>query len=124
MTPEKIKLHKGSNQLELVFNNQSYHLSAEYLRISSPSAEVKGHGPGQAVLQYGKRYVVLSNVEVVGSYALRLTFNDGHNTGIYTWPYLFKLAIEQDSRWQEYLHQLHIAQKTRDPEISVVQFIH
>lgn len=123
MIPEKIKHHKGSNQLELVFNQQSYQLSAEYLRISSPSAEVKGHGPGQAKLQFGKRLVELKKVEPVGSYALKLVFSDGHDSGIYTWPYLYELASQYPQRWQDYLDQLHSAQKTRDPDTSVVKFI-
>ncbi|MDN3637307.1 DUF971 domain-containing protein [Simiduia curdlanivorans] len=123
MIPEKIKHHKGSNQLELVFNQQSYQLSAEYLRISSPSAEVKGHGPGQAKLQFGKRLVELKKVEPVGSYALKLVFSDGHDSGIYTWSYLYELASQYPQRWQDYLAQLHSAQKTRDPDTSVVKFI-
>ena len=123
MIPEKIKLQKGSNQLLLRFAGCDYALPAEYLRVNSPSAEVQGHGPGQAVLQYGKRHVRLTRVEPVGNYALKLVFDDGRDSGIYSWHYLHQLASEQSERWQAYLDALHQQQKTRDPETSVVRFV-
>lgn len=123
MIPTKIKLHKVSNVLELVFDQQSYQLSAEYLRISSPSAEVKGHGPGQEVLQFGKRNVTIKKIESVGNYALKIIFSDGHDSGIYTWRYLFELATQYQQRWQNYLEQLHQANRTRDPDTSVVKIM-
>lgn len=123
MIPDKIKLQRGANLLLLRFAGQDYELPAEYLRVHSPSAEVQGHGPGQAVLQYGKRHVKLDRVELVGNYALKLIFDDGHDSGIYTWAYLYQLATEREARWQVYLDTLHAQQKTRDPETSVVRFI-
>lgn len=123
MVPEKIKLQRGSNQLLLRFAGIDHPLSAEYLRVHSPSAEVQGHGPGQAILQHGKRLVKLTQIEMVGNYALKLSFDDGHDSGIYTWAYLYQLATERDARWQAYLEALHNQKKTRDPETSVVRFI-
>lgn len=123
MTPEKILLQKRANQLLLRYWGQDYALSAEYLRVHSPSAEVQGHGPGQAVLQYGKRLVRLLRVEPVGNYALKLIFDDGHDSGLYTWPYLYRLATEQEKRWQAYLTDLHAQCKSRDPDTDVVHFI-
>lgn len=122
MLPEKIALHKGTNRLELVYRQQPYQLPAEYLRVLSPSAEVRGHGPGQAVLQHGKSQVRLDKVEAVGNYALKLHFSDGHNSGLYTWAYLWQLASEQESRWQAYLTELHLAGLARDPDTQVVKF--
>ncbi|MBB3167213.1 gamma-butyrobetaine hydroxylase-like domain-containing protein [Simiduia aestuariiviva] len=123
MVPEKIKLHKGTQTLELVFQGQAFLLPAEFLRVHSPSAEVKGHGPGQAILQTGKRNVALVKVEPVGNYALKLIFNDGHDSGIYTWQYLHDLALHQDRYWGAYLQALHQAGATRDPDTQVVKFI-
>lgn len=123
MTPTKIKLHKRSQELELAFAGSDYRVSAEYLRVHSPSAEVKGHGPGQAVLQHGKRGVAIVAVEMVGNYAIKLVFSDGHDTGIYTWPYLYQLSTEREQRWQDYLTQLHNAKLTRDAQTSVVNII-
>lgn len=123
MVPDKIKLHKGTQTLELVFSGQSYQLSAEFLRVHSPSAEVKGHGPGQAVLQTGKRQVAITTIEPVGSYAIKPVFNDGHDSGIYTWHYLHDLALNQARYWDDYLQALHSAQATRDPDTSVVKIL-
>ncbi|UTA49616.1 DUF971 domain-containing protein [Simiduia sp. 21SJ11W-1] len=123
MMPDKIKLHKSTRTLELVYQGTPYTLSAEFLRVHSPSAEVKGHGPGQAILQTGKREVALNKVEPVGSYALKLIFSDGHDSGIYTWQYLHDLATRHDHYWNAYLAQLHEAKATRDPDTSVVKFI-
>lgn len=123
MIPSKIRLHKQSRQLELQFGDETLLLSAEFLRVHSPSAEVKGHGPGQAVLQYGKREVAITQVERAGNYALKLVFDDGHNTGIYTWEYLYQLGTQQETLWQTYLDELHRAGKTRDANTSVVRLM-
>ncbi|ACE85291.1 gamma-butyrobetaine hydroxylase-like domain-containing protein [Cellvibrio japonicus] len=123
MTPTKIQLHKQSRQLELHFGPEQFVLSAEFLRVHSPSAEVKGHGPGQAVLQYGKRDVGIQRIERAGNYALKLVFDDGHETGIYTWDYLYQLGKQQASLWESYLTELHNAGKTRQANTSVVRLI-
>ena len=107
MNPTKIKLHKSSNTLELSYAESAgevtYTLTAEYLRISSPSAEVRGHSPDQAVLQVGKSKVKLVGIEGVGHYAVQLKFDDGHDTGLYTWNYLYDLSINQQQHWADYL---------------------
>ncbi len=105
--PTDITLHKQSKTLELRYgDNDVYQLPAEYLRVSSPSAEVKGHGPGQEVLQLHKEQVAIEQIEPVGHYALKIYFDDGHNSGLYTWPYLYQLATQQAQRWQDYLAKL------------------
>lgn len=121
MIPTKIQLHKKSKTLELHFGAKAYILSAEYLRVFSPSAEVKGHGPGQEVLQHGKCNVGISNLESQGNYAIKFVFDDGHDSGIYSWEYLFKLANEEDDLWQDYLSRLNEAGKSRDPNESPVK---
>ena len=121
--PDRIKLHRQDAELELQFSEVSYRLSAEFLRVHSPSAEVKGHGPGQEKLQTGKREVQITAVDAVGHYALKLTFNDGHDSGIYTWPYLHDLATRQTELWQTYLEALHRAGQSRDPDTGVVKII-
>ncbi len=123
MVPDKIKLHKKSKTLELHFGAENFNLSAEYLRVHSPSAEVKGHGPGQEVLQVGKLNVGISALDAVGNYALKLTFDDGHDTGLYSWDYLYDLGRHCDSYWHSYLQKLNAAGKDRDPETSVVKFM-
>jgi DUF971 family protein len=123
MTPSKIRLHKQSRQLELQFGDETLLLSAELLRVHSPSAEVKGHGPNQAVLQYGKREVAITQIERAGNYAIKLVFSDGHDTGIYTWDYLYQLGKNQAALWQTYLDALHQAGKTRDAHTSVVRLV-
>lgn len=100
-----------------------FHLPAEFLRVHSPSAEVRGHGPGQAQLQSGKLHVALNGVEPQGNYALRLVFDDGHNSGIFTWDYLYDLGCHQERYWQAYLDALTAAGKTRDPDTTVVRII-
>lgn len=117
--PSRIKLHKSSKTLELCYGLECYQLSAEFLRVHSPSAEVRGHG--NPVLQYGKQQVALENLEPVGQYALKLSFDDGHDTGLYSWDYLEHLATHQAELWAEYLNALHQAGKSRDPQVSVVQ---
>jgi DUF971 family protein len=122
--PNKIKLHKQSQQLELQFTDANYFLPAEFLRVHSPSAEVKGHGPGQEVLQFGKKDVHISQLERAGNYGLKIHFDDGHNTGIYTWDYLYELGKNQVQLWQTYLKKLHSADKSRERDTQVVKFIH
>ena len=108
--PSEIKLHQASKLLEIKFNNQTEcMLSCEFLRVYSPSAEVKGHGPGQETLQIHKENVTIENIEPVGQYAIKLIFSDGHNTGIYTWDYLYELAATYDVLWEEYLKKLSMA---------------
>ena len=119
--PETIKLKKTSNLLELVYQSQLYQLPAEYLRVNSPSAEVQGHG--NPILQYGKKQVKLIKIEPAGQYALKLTFDDGHDTGLYTWEYLYKLATEQENIWDAYLKQLNEQGKSRDPNESIVKLV-
>lgn len=121
--PGKIKLHKQSQQLELHFGGEQFLLPAEFLRVHSPSAEVKGHGPGQEVLQFGKKDVAITGIERAGNYALKLIFSDGHDTGIYTWSYFFELGKNQEMLWEAYLQKLHSAGKSREKDTSVVKFI-
>ena len=105
--PTEIKLHRQSGLLDLSFNDGvKASLGAEFLRVHSPSAEVKGHGAGQEVLQVGKEDVLIDNLEAIGQYAIRLIFSDGHNSGLYTWEYLHELATHADTLWQTYLSKL------------------
>ena len=113
--PTDIKLHQKSRLMELVFSDGSrFELSFELLRVYSPSAEVRGHGPGQEVLQVGKREVEISALDPVGNYAVQPTFSDGHSTGIYSWDYLFWLGTNRDSLWQRYLERLEAAGANRE----------
>ena len=112
--PQEIKLHKRSKTLELVYADGSFELTAEFLRVHSPSAEVRGHGIGQEVLQTGKRFVGISKLEPSGNYALKITFDDGHDSGLYTWPYLHDLCHNQDTYWTEYLARLEEQGGSRD----------
>ncbi len=124
MTPTDIKLHKKTALLELKYADGGlYSLPAEFLRVYSPSAEVRGHGPGQEVLQTGKRFVKITQVEPVGHYAVRLHFDDGHNTGIYSWEYLRELALQQAAMWDEYLTRLKAANARREPLDTGVQIV-
>ncbi|WP_455380407.1 gamma-butyrobetaine hydroxylase-like domain-containing protein [Acidihalobacter prosperus] len=105
--PSEIRLHQQSRVLELSYENgERFRLSCEYLRVYSPSAEVRGHGPGQEVLQTGKEDVNIVGIEPVGNYAVKLIFSDGHDTGIYDWQYLYHLGLNQSAKWQEYLDRL------------------
>ena len=114
--PTEIKLHQASRVLEVTFSNgRAFKLSYEFLRVYSPSAEVRGHGPGQETLQAGKRDVTIASVEPVGHYALRPTFSDGHESGIYSWDYLYDLGERQDELWRRYLERLAAAGASRDP---------
>lgn len=113
--PQKIVLHKKSHTLELQYtNDETYHLSFEYLRVSSPSAEVQGHSPEQAILQIGKRLIEIETLEPIGHYAIKPIFSDGHNSGIYSWGYLYQLATQYTTRWQAYLTALEQAGASRD----------
>lgn len=122
--PTDIKLHKKSATLELAYGDgSSYTLSAEFLRVLSPSAEVRGHGKGQEILQTGKRQVKLLDIEAVGNYAIKLVFDDGHNSGIYSWTYLHELCIGQQSLWDNYLVKLNAMKASRDPLPADTQVI-
>ena len=113
--PTEITLHKKSRVLELGFEDGTrYQLPAEFLRVYSPSAEVRGHGPGQETLQTGKRNVELTELEAVGNYAVQPTFSDGHNTGIYSWDLLYDLGVNHESLWADYLARLEKAGASRD----------
>ena len=115
--PTEIKLHQKSRILEIAFDDGSrYSLPCEYLRVFSPSAEVRGHGPGQEVLQVGKRDVEIKEIEPVGNYAVKLGFSDGHDTGLYSWEYLHELGEKQESSWKSYLKRLEEAGASRDPK--------
>ena len=115
-TATEIILHQQSKALELAFEDGArFKLPFEFLRVSSPSAEVRGHGPGQETLQVGKRDVVLVDIEPAGNYALKLVFNDGHDSGLYTWEYLYELGKYQDAMWHDYLGKLEAAGASREP---------
>lgn len=106
-TPTEIKLHQKSHRLEVRFDdNAHFEFPCEFLRVFSPSAEVRGHGPGQEVLQLDKENVNIVNIEPVGAYAVKLTFSDGHNTGLYSWVALYNMGLHQSELWNEYLERL------------------
>lgn len=114
--PTEIKLHQKSRLLEIAFADGSrFNLPCEFLRVYSPSAEVRGHGPGQEVLQVGKINAEITQVEPVGTYAVNLAFTDGHNTGIYSWDYLYDLGTNQTSLWERYLERMKEAGANREP---------
>ena len=119
--PTAIKLHKASKTLELHYGAEHYHLSAEFLRVHSPSAEVQGHG--NPILQVGKLNVGFKGAEPAGQYALKLVFDDGHDSGLYSWDYLYQLASRQEQLWADYLAALAAAGKSRDPDESVVKLM-
>ncbi|MCC7483770.1 MAG: DUF971 domain-containing protein [Burkholderiales bacterium] len=113
--PTAITLHRKSRVLEVAFaDGLSFRLPCEFLRVYSPSAEVRGHGPGQEVLQTGKQEVEILQVEPVGNYAVQLHFSDGHNTGIYSWPLLYEYGVRQDAMWREYLERMAAAGASRE----------
>jgi len=113
--PSEIKLHQKSRRLELGYDNgESYLLDFEYLRVFTPSAEARGHGPGQETLQTGKRNVDIERIEPVGTYAVRLIFSDGHDSGLYSWDLLYNLGKHHDELWQEYLKQIEAQGLSRD----------
>ena len=118
--PTEIKLHQQSRYMEIAFSDGSrFDMPYEYLRVFSPSAEVRGHGPGQEVLQVGKKNVEVKNIEPVGQYAVVLVFSDGHDSGIYSWDYLYDLGRKQDFYWQAYLRRMEEAGASREPKTLV-----
>jgi DUF971 family protein len=117
--PTEIVLHQASRALEVTFSDgRVFRLPCEFLRVYSPSAEVRGHGPGQEVLQVGKQNVNISAIEPVGAYGVRLIFTDGHDTGLYSWEYLHQLGVNQDRLWQAYLGRLQQAGASRSDETA------
>jgi len=114
--PTEIKVRRAEKSLEIVFDDgAAFSLPAEYLRVESPSAEVQGHGPGQKILVAGRRHVGIADVEAVGNYAIRIVFDDLHDTGIFSWQYLYQLGAEYETRWPEFIHALDGAGLSRDP---------
>ena len=120
--PKSIKLHRKRRILALDYaNGEQLELDAEYLRVYSPSAEVRGHGPGQEVLQWGKKEVAIDRIAAVGNYALQIFFDDSHDTGIYSWDYLYQLGRNRSQNWREYLQRLEAAAKSRDPSVQILK---
>lgn len=120
--PTTITVHNQSRILEIVFNNgKSFRLPFEFLRVYSPSAEVRGHGPGQETLQTGKRDVVIEKIDPVGHYAIKPCFSDGHDSGLYSWDYLYWLGCEHDTLWQQYLDRLAEAGLNRDDTMTPIK---
>lgn len=118
--PTDIVLHQQSRMLEVAFDDGArFQLPCELLRVYSPSAEVRGHGPGQEVLQTGKRDVNITAIEPVGAYAVKLRFSDSHDTGLYTWDYLHHLGVDADALWQQYLQRLKAAGASREASVRV-----
>lgn len=114
--PAEIRLKKAEKRLEVEFEDgKSFSFPAEFLRVESPSAEVKGHGPGQKKIVPGRRHVGILEIEPVGNYAIRITFDDLHSTGIYSWSYLYELGEKQDELWAAYLRALEERGLSRDP---------
>lgn len=115
-TPTLIELHQKSRVLEIAFSDgKHFSLPYEFLRVYSPSAEVRGHGPGQETLQVGKKNVEITAAEPVGTYAMQLVFSDGHDSGLYSWEYLHSMGINQEAMWQEYLQRMEQAGAKREP---------
>lgn len=113
--PTEVTVHQHSRALEIAFDDGArFRIPFELMRVYSPSAEVQGHGPGQEVLQTGKREVTVNGIEPMGNYAIRPTFSDGHDSGLFTWSYLYKLGREQDALWASYLRRLEEAGADRD----------
>ena len=114
--PTELRLTDGGRSLVIAFDNGERHaLSAEYLRVESPSAEVQGHSPSQRQLQYGKRHVAITDIQPTGNYAVRLLFSDGHSTGIYTFAWIHDLAVKRDAKWAAYETELAERGLSRDP---------
>jgi DUF971 family protein len=114
--PVELRLKRAEKSLEVEFDDgKKFRLPAEYLRVESPSAEVQGHGPGQKTLVHGRAHVGIIGLEPVGNYAVRITFDDLHDTGIYSWNYLYQLGVEHDARWREYLDGLAANGLSREP---------
>lgn len=118
-TPESLTVHEKSRVLEVVFSDgAAFRIPFELMRVYSPSAEVQGHGPGQEVLQTGKREVAIVAMEPVGNYAVKPLFSDGHESGLYTWDYLYQLGATQDQLWADYLNRLVAAGVNRDTPMA------
>ena len=118
-TPTGITVHRKSRLLEVSFDNdRRFSLPFEFLRVYSPSAEVRGHGAGQEVLQLGKQDVFITEIEPVGNYAIRPRFSDGHDSGLYSWDYLYMLGDQHESLWQDYLSRLEAEGGSRDPALA------
>ena len=114
--PTEVRLHQKSRILEIAFaDGKAFRLPCEFLRVYSPSAEVRGHGPGQEVLQVGKKDVEISHIEPVGSYAIQFRFSDGHDTGIYSWDLLYDYGMHQEEMWRHYLERMKEAGASREP---------
>ena len=112
----EIKLHRQSRLLQISFaDGETFQIPCEFLRVYSPSAEVRGHSPGQEVLQTGKKDVNIDHIEPVGNYAIQLNFSDGHNTGLYSWDLLYDYGLHQDEMWQYYLQRMEQAGASREP---------
>jgi DUF971 family protein len=114
--PVELRLKRAEKLLEVTFDDGSrFQLPAEYLRVESPAAEVQGHGPGQKTLVHGRAHVGIIGLEPVGNYAVRISFDDLHDTGIYSWSYLYQLGVEQEKRWRDYLDALAANGLSREP---------
>lgn len=115
--PSEIKLHQKSRIMEVTFSDgRAFQLPYELLRVYSPSAEVRGHGPGQEVLQVGKKQIEIRSIDPIGAYAVRPVFSDGHDTGIYSWDYLYWLGDHQEELWTQYLERMEAAGASREPQ--------
>ena len=123
MSPTKITYHKRSKMLELDYADGAATLPAELLRVYSPSAEVRGHSDASRVLQTGKRHVGVREIQAVGNYAIRIVFDDGHDSGIFSWPFLRDLADNQQRYWQRYLDELKERNASRLPTIAVGRWV-
>jgi DUF971 family protein len=122
--PSRVVLRESKDALTLTYSDgREYTLPAEYLRVYSPSAEVRGHGEGNETLQFGKRLVTINALEKSGNYALQIVFSDGHDSGIYSWDYLQALAENYDDKWATYLEKLHNAGLSRDIDSQVIKLM-
>lgn len=117
--PSQLHLHRASRRLELHYSDgRQFMLDAEYLRTHSPSAEVRGHGVGQETLVFGKKAVAITGLEPVGQYAVKIVFDDGHDSGLFTWQYLYELGSEYEQKWPAYLARLQQAGQSREPLVE------
>lgn len=122
--PIRIVVSKSKSKLTASFDSgEEYEFPAEYLRVFSPSAEVRGHGRGQEVLQYGKRHVGITSINQAGNYAIQIIFSDGHDSGIFSWDYLRDLGSNYTNNWIDYLARLHEAGQSRDPDVQIVKLV-
>lgn len=122
LAPQKITYHKIAHTLEVSWPDSAFNIPAELLRVYSPSAEVRGHSAEQRKLQVGKKHVGVRSIEAIGNYAIRISFDDGHDTGIFSWAFLQDLGQNQDRYWQDYLTELKTANASRLPNIPVGQW--